>query len=132
MPGCYTGLPLQPAGYGPPDTVAISIPSVPGYGSCFESNPQSIRRYDVGSGPVLCAGVAYHITFVGDSSVDVSSGRIDFDPIQAWDCYNGSTIRASGGVDFDIECSRDAGNNATCVIPDGESVVIPVLSYQIT
>lgn len=59
--GCSTGLPLQPAGYGPPDNVTISIPSVSGYGGCFESNPQSIRRYEVGEGTVLCGGVAYHL-----------------------------------------------------------------------
>lgn len=58
---CGTGLPLQPAGYGPPDEVAIGIPSVPGYEACSESNPQSIRRFEVGDGTLICAGVAYHI-----------------------------------------------------------------------
>lgn len=59
--GCDTGLPLQPAGYGPPDNITIGIPSVPGYASCFESNPQGIRRFEVGDGTLICAGVAYHI-----------------------------------------------------------------------
>lgn len=128
---CYTGLPLQPAGFGPPDTIAITT-SVSGYESCFESNPQSIRRYEVGDGTLLCGGVAYRINFVGDSNSDVSTGHIDFSPIQSWNCNNGSTIRASGSVDFEIDCSRDAGNNATCVIPGDESIVIPILSYTIT
>lgn len=61
IPGCYTGLPLQPAGYGPPDDISIGIPSVPGYESCYESNPQGIRRAEVGDGALFCAGVAYHI-----------------------------------------------------------------------
>lgn len=59
--GCDTGLPLQPAGYGPPDNITIAIPSVPSYGDCFESNPQGIRRYEVGDGTLICGGVAYHI-----------------------------------------------------------------------
>ncbi|KUI67213.1 hypothetical protein VM1G_03541 [Cytospora mali] len=130
--GCDTGLPLQPAGYGPPDTISIDIPSVPGYETCYESNPQGIRRYEVGDGTLICAGVAYHINFVGDSNEAISTGHIDFAPIQSWDCNNGSTITASGSVDFEITCSRDAGNNATCVIPEGETVVIPVLSYTIS
>lgn len=130
--GCDTGLPLQPAGYGPPDNITIGIPSVPGYASCFESNPQGIRRFEVGDGTLICAGVAYHINFVGDSNEAVSTGHIDFAPIQSWDCNNGSTITASGSVDFEITCSADAGNNATCVIPDGKTVVIPVLSYTIS
>ncbi|KAJ0120613.1 hypothetical protein J7T55_015343 [Diaporthe amygdali] len=128
---CYTGLPLQPAGFGPPDTIAITT-SVSGYESCFESNPQSIRRYEVGDGTLFCGGVAYRINFVGDSNTDVSTGHIDFSPIQSWNCNNGSTIRASGSVDFEIDCSRDAGNNATCVIPGDQSIVIPILSYTIT
>lgn len=128
---CYTGLPLQPAGFGPPDTISINT-NVPGYESCFESNPQSIRRYEVGNGILFCGGVAYRINFAGDSNTDVSTGHIDFSPLQSWNCNNGSTIKASGSVDFEIACSRDSGNNATCVIPDGQNVVIPVLSYTIT
>lgn len=69
---------------------------------------------------------------VGDSNEAVSTGHIDFAPIQSWDCTNGSTIMASGSVDFEITCTRDAGNNATCVIPEGENVVIPILSYTIS
>lgn len=128
---CYTGLPLQPAGFGPPDTISIST-NVPGYESCFESNPQSIRRYEVGNGILFCGGVAYRINFAGNSNTDVSTGHIDFSPLQSWNCNNGSTIRASGSVDFEIACSRDSANNATCVIPDGQNIVIPVLSYTIT
>lgn len=129
---CYTGLPLQPAGFGPPDTISIGT-NVVGYESCFESNPQSIRRHEVGNGILLCGGVAWRINFVGDSNADgASTGRVDISPLQSWTCSNGSTIQASGGVDFEIECSRDTGNNATCVIPDGQNVVIPVLSYTIT
>lgn len=128
---CYTGLPLQPAGFGPPDTISINT-NVAGYESCFESNPQSIRRYEVGNGILFCGGVAYRINFAGDSNTDISTGHIDFSPLQSWNCNNGSTIKASGSVDFEIVCSRDSGNNATCVIPDGQNVVIPVLSYTIT
>ncbi|KAG8156892.1 hypothetical protein KVR01_013305 [Diaporthe batatas] len=127
---CFTGLPLQPAGFGPPDTIAIST-NIPGYANCYESNPQSIRRYEVGNGILFCGGVAYRINFVGNSNTDVSTGRVDLSPMQSWDCKNGSTITASGGVDFEIECSRDAGNNATCVIPNNEKIVVPVLSYTI-
>lgn len=59
--GCSTGLPSQPAGYGPPDSITLGIGSVPSYGDCIEQNPQSIRRYEVGDGLVLCGGVAYYI-----------------------------------------------------------------------
>lgn len=128
---CFTGLPLQPAGFGPPDTISIGT-NVPGYESCYESNPQSIRRYEVGNGILFCGGVAYRINFVGNSNTDVSTGHVDLSPNQSWNCNNGSTIRASGGADFEIECSRDAGNNATCVIPDNQRIVVPVLSYTIT
>lgn len=168
IPGCYTGLPLQPAGYGPPDNISFSIPSVPDYAMCEETNPQSIRRFDVGDGPVLCAGVAYYVnlyvlfishdfsvlemggfqnivilcenfahtnktktTSVGDSNVPTSTAHFDFAPAEKWTCSNGSTITASGSVDFEIACTRDAQNNATCVIPANETVVIPVLSYEI-
>lgn len=102
-----------------------------GYASCFESNPQSIRRYEVGDGIVMCGGVAYHLDFDGDSNQDSSTGHIDFAPITSWDCTNGSTITASGSVDFEISCSRDAQNNATCGFAPGESVVIPVTAFTI-
>ncbi|RAL62507.1 hypothetical protein DID88_005072 [Monilinia fructigena] len=62
--GCYTGLPAQPAGYGPPDNIQISI-NVPGYTQCQESNPQSIRRYEVGDGLVLCGAWRIILRFWG-------------------------------------------------------------------
>lgn len=60
--GCSTGLPLQPAGYGPPDSVSVGIPSVDGYGACSETNPQLVHRFEVGDGVVMCGGTAYHIS----------------------------------------------------------------------
>lgn len=71
------------------------------------------------------------VNSVGDSNAATSTATIDFKPNAQWDCTNGSTISASGSVQFDISCTRDAQNNATCVIPAGETVIIPILSYTI-
>ncbi|KAF3765721.1 hypothetical protein M406DRAFT_356027 [Cryphonectria parasitica EP155] len=132
LEACLVGLPLQPAGYGPPDNITIGIASTyPWYSSCAETNPQAIRRWEVGDGIVFCGGVAYYVNFIGDSNSAVGPGHIDFDPITSWDCTNGSTITASGSVDFEIACTRDAYNNATCVIPANKTVIIPILSYTI-
>ncbi|KAI9650181.1 hypothetical protein NHQ30_000194 [Ciborinia camelliae] len=128
--GCNSGAPYQPAGYGPPDSVQIST-NVPGYTTCGEENPQEIRRYEVGGGTVLCGGPAYRLSFFGDSNSSPSIGHIDFAPTNTWTCTNGSTIQGSGTVYFEIDCTYDSGNNATCVIPDGESIEIPLLAYQI-
>ncbi|KAF7877482.1 hypothetical protein EAF04_001159 [Stromatinia cepivora] len=131
--GCYTGLPLQPAGYGPPDDVKISINVPQEYNYCEQSNPIGFRRYDVGNGIVFCAGVAYRVTFIGDSNPSSSPnmGHIDYSPNYQWTCTNGSHIQGSGSVDFEMDCTYDSGNNATCVIPNGDNVVIPLLAYQI-
>ncbi|CAD6448247.1 5f45502a-fe6c-4381-baf5-fd308ebb828e [Sclerotinia trifoliorum] len=130
---CLTGLPLQPAGYGPPDDIKISINTPLEYTSCEQTNPAGFRRYDVGNGIVFCAGVAYRVTFIGDSNPSSAGnvGRIDYEPNYQWACTNGSVIQGSGSVEFEMDCSYDSGNNATCVIPDGENVVIPLLAYQI-
>lgn len=132
--GCDTGLPLQPAGYGPPDDVKISISAPFDYTQCEESNPQGIRRWEVGDGIVFCAGVAYRITFIGDSNPSYSPnmGHIDYEPNYQWACTNGSQISGWGSVDFEIDCTYDSGNNATCVIPAGDNVVIPLLGYTIS
>lgn len=134
-PANTSKLPLQPAGYGPPDDVYFSI-NVSGYERCEESNPQSIRRWDVGNGPVICAGVAYHPTFIGDSNPHADSspnkGTIYFEPISTWTCTNGSTIRGSGSVEFDMDCSYDSANNATCVFDGTDMHVIPLTAYTIT
>jgi hypothetical protein len=68
---------------------------------------------------------------VGGSNYSPNSGHIDFAPISPWTCTNGGTITATGSVDFEIDCTYDSGNNATCLVPDGESVIIPLLAYQI-
>lgn len=81
---------------------------------------------------ISMTNVTAMIISAGDSNEAVSTGHIDFAPIQQWDCTNGSTITDSGSVDFEINCSWDAGNNATCVIPAGEDVVIPIQSYTIS
>lgn len=118
---CDTGLPYVPLGYGPPDNVTIDIEN--GY-QCFQTNPQTVHRFEVGDGIVMCGGTAYHINFFGDSNEAISTGHIDYNPITNWDCTNGSTITGYGSVDFPVFCTYDAGNNATCTTetPFGKSM----------
>ena len=117
---CDTGLPYVPLGYGPPDNVTIDIEN--GY-QCFQTNPQTVNRFEVGDGIVMCGGTAYHIDFYGDSNEVNSTGHVDYDPITNWQCTNGSYITGYGSVDFPISCTHDAGFNATCLAdtPFGKS-----------
>jgi hypothetical protein len=111
VPACDTGLPQVPLGYGPPDNVTIDIEN--GY-QCFQANPQTVHRFEVGDGIVICGGTAYHLDFYGDSNEATSVGHIDYAPITTYDCTNGSTITGYGSVDFPVTCTHDAGFNATC------------------
>lgn len=79
----------------------------------------------------MCSGVAYRVGFYGDSNQEVTTGHLDFAPITTYACTNGSTIRGSGSVDFEVDCTRDLANNATCVVKGGDAVVIPLLDYTI-
>ncbi|ATZ45909.1 hypothetical protein BCIN_01g06060 [Botrytis cinerea B05.10] len=133
--GCLTGLPLQPAGFGPPDDIKIGINTPSDYNRCEQTNPAGFRRYDVGDGVVFCAGVAYRVSFIGDSNPtsdgSPNKGTLYYEPNHQWACTNGSVIQGSGSVEFELDCSYDSGSNATCVIPEGNNVVIPLLSYTI-
>ncbi|KAF7958717.1 hypothetical protein EAE96_002251 [Botrytis aclada] len=133
--GCYTGLPLQPAGYGPQDSIKIGINTPGEYNQCQQTNPASFRRYDVGNGVVFCAGVAYRVSFIGDSNPhsdgSPNTGTIYYEPNHQWACTNGSVIQGYGYLEFDMDCSYDSGKNATCIIPEGANRVIPLLSYTI-
>ncbi|TGO31133.1 hypothetical protein BPAE_0001g00270 [Botrytis paeoniae] len=133
---CLTGLPGQPAGFGPPDDIKIGINTPGEYNRCEQTNPAGFRRYDVGNGVVFCAGVAYRVSFIGDSNPhsdgSPNKGTIYYEPNYQWACTNGSVIKGYGNIEIDMDCSYDSGNNATCVIPEGANRVIPLLSYTIT
>ncbi|TEY86491.1 hypothetical protein BOTCAL_0007g00180 [Botryotinia calthae] len=133
--GCLTGLPQQPAGFGPADDIKIGINTPGEYNQCEQTNPAGFRRYDVGNGVVFCAGVAYRVSFIGDSNPTTdgspNKGTLYYEPNHQWACTNGSVIQGSGSVEFELDCSYDSGSNATCVIPEGNNVVIPLLSYTI-
>jgi len=113
-PYCYTGIPnvaKSPLGYGPPDTVEIIVD---GFGTYMESNPQDIRRWEVGDGLVLGGGAADYMDFQGDSNYDSDNvGSITWHPLYV--TCDGK--QANYGAEFDLNCSWDEGNNATCV-PD--------------
>ncbi|KAF4553164.1 Hypothetical protein D9617_8g051780 [Elsinoe fawcettii] len=113
-PYCYTGLPsyaYQPLGYGPPDTITIGFEG--GNGACQAANPQSIRRYEIGSGHFDCGSAADTIGFTGNSDKDVGGqGSVYYNAYGASGSCGGRVPRYEGT--FPLSCSRDAGGNATC------------------
>jgi hypothetical protein len=111
IPLCETGLPLDGVlGYGPADYVNIAIDN----GTlCSEHNPQSIRRWEVGDGVVLCGGPQDIIEFYGSSNDAVNGGTVRYNQ-PATECDDGKIIYATYIADFTVNCSHDSGRNATC------------------
>jgi hypothetical protein len=108
---CSTGLPYDGVlGYGPPDRISITIDDY----ACTESNPQSIRRWEVGDGVVGCGSAADIIDFIGSSNDAVNNGTVYFnEPLQG--CYNGDRLKAYYKANIVVNCTHDSGGNATCV-----------------
>jgi hypothetical protein len=121
---CSGGLPTEPIGYGPPDTLTIDVQN--GY-SCSDINPKAYRRHDLGNGEVECGTAASIMEFYGSSNAATDQGTIDYHP-PAFPCTDGRTISASGAATFTFTCTHDAGFNATCT---AAPFVIPVTSWTI-
>lgn len=133
-PYCWPGTPAvarQPLGYGPPDTVSITLGGAAvglagGNGTCRQSNPpdagttQALLPEEVGDGSVDCGGATLDVLrFYGSSSSLSSSGngtaatamgRIEFSPPEV-ECGGRA---AEYGASFALACETDAGGNATC------------------
>jgi hypothetical protein len=123
VPACFTGLPAQPLGYGPPDKVAITINGQ----TCIQSNPQTVHRYEVGEGFVSCGGAAPVLEFFGSSNAAQGTGTINYHPFQGT-CPDGKSFQASGTGTFSYTCIYDAGRNATCTAAPFQ---IPVTSFTV-
>lgn len=131
-PYCWPGTPAvarQPYGYGPPDTVSITLGGSGaagaglGNGTCRQSNPPDAGTTqglepdaEVGDGPVDCGSSILDIlSFYGSSSssglgANGTVGRIEFSP-PAVECGGKA---AEYGASFPLVCESDAGGNATC------------------
>jgi len=115
---CYTGMPRQPPGYGPPDTFRVTIE---GIGPCRQSNPGSVPARQIGSGYIRCGSSAPTLFFQGSSNLASSSGY--FRVNQQFSCPDGvdedgdekvKEFTASGEVTFNLKCEHDKDRNATC------------------
>lgn len=107
---------FQPPGYGPPDTISISIADF-AYPTCTQSNPQTpatgvgaLGLAEIGDGNVGCGPNHNYLNFFGDSNPGREQGRILFIPGAS--CQGHLALYEAT---FPLSCSRDAGGNATCV-----------------
>ncbi|KAG8166642.1 hypothetical protein KVR01_002331 [Diaporthe batatas] len=107
---------FQPPGYGPPDTISISIADF-AYPTCTESNPQTpktgigaLGNAEVGNGDVNCGPKHNYLNFFGDSNPGTEQGRILFIPGAA--CQGHLALYEAT---FPLGCTRDAAGNASCV-----------------
>ncbi|KAK2793265.1 hypothetical protein FQN51_001308 [Onygenales sp. PD_10] len=127
VPLCSTGLPNQPLGFGPPDTLQISV-SGSNTANCYDINPKGYRRHDLGNGVVECGTAARVMEFYGSTNGDVEQGEILYNPIHSvFECENGGKFQATGRVDFTYSCTRDSELNATCMA--NEDFVIPMTKW---
>jgi hypothetical protein len=115
---CYTGMPRQPPGYGPPDTFKVTIE---GIGPCRQSNPGSVPPRQIGSGYIRCGSSAPTLFFQGTSNLPSSTGY--FRVNQQFSCPDGvdedgdekvKGFTASGEATFKLKCEHDKDRNATC------------------
>lgn len=107
---------FQPPGYGPPDTISISIADFT-HPTCTQSNPQTpatgigaLGLAEIGDGNVGCGPNHNYLNFFGDSNPGREQGRILFIPGAS--CQGHLALYEAT---FPLSCSRDAGGNATCV-----------------
>jgi len=126
IPLCSTGLPSQPIGYGPPDTLQIEVEGVV---QCSDTNPKSYRRHDLGNGAVECGTAARVMEFYGSTEESRNKGRIVFHPVNnPYHCNNGSIIQYSGSAEFSYACTHDNERNATCT---ADPFNIPIQSWRV-
>lgn len=110
---CYTGLPTQPVGYGPPDYVKADVSNID---PCYQSDPGTTPRHAVGDGePVRCGGSQYQMSFLGDSNVAKSHAYFNFQ--NQYFCPDGKAYyMAYGSGNTSMTCTYDSGKNATCTL----------------
>lgn len=107
---------FQPPGYGPPDSVSVSIADF-AYPTCTQSNPQTpptgigaLGLAEIGDGNVSCGPNHNYLNFFGDSNPGREQGRVLFIPGAS--CQGHLALYEAT---FPLSCTRDAGGNATCV-----------------
>ncbi|PSR85669.1 hypothetical protein BD289DRAFT_482574 [Coniella lustricola] len=127
-PYCYTGLAApayQPLGYGPPDTINITIDGE----TCYKQDPVGFRDYEIGEGHFDCGSAADQIGFYGDSNSDTGNiGTVYWNAIYSLGVgtCNGQVPRYEGS--FPLDCTRDAGGNATCTAP--VPITLPFVGWE--
>lgn len=121
---------FQPLGYGPPDTISISIADWQ-YPTCTESNPMTpltgigaLGIATIGNGDVNCGPKHNYLNFFGNSNPGQEQGRVLFIP--GTSCVGHQALYEAT---FPLTCSRDAGGNATCV-PKTLPVVVPLTRFS--
>ncbi|QIX02242.1 hypothetical protein AMS68_007759 [Peltaster fructicola] len=119
VPVCYTGLPPQPVGYGPPDTVTIGVE---GGFSCTQANPQGFKPREVGQEAMWCGGVSNQMSFIANSEKASSTGVVTYGQYIYCNDNNGTqhTYETFYNGSIPIECKHDAQHNATCTTPEKE------------
>lgn len=122
---------FQPPGYGPPDTISISIADF-AYPTCTQSNPQTpatgigaLGLAEIGDGNVGCGPNHNYLNFFGNSNPGREQGRILFIPGAS--CQGHLALYEAT---FPLSCSRDAGGNATCV-PKTLPVVVSLTRFSV-
>ena len=127
-PFCYTGLPsaaYQPLGYGPPDTISVEISGAEGTkSSCSAANAQSTRNFEIGEGHFDCNSAADIVGFHANSNPGESKKATLY--FNDFPNYCGFSMPQYTGT-FEISCSYDAGQNATCTID--KPVVLPLTGW---
>jgi len=111
---CETGtesVAYQPLGYGPPDTINITIDGQ----NCAKSSPTGFRDSELGEGNYDCGSAAQIISFTGDSNAHKGqTGTVVFNAYYApgVSSCNGQVPQYTAS--FPLICTHDSGFNATC------------------
>ncbi|KAF3763312.1 hypothetical protein M406DRAFT_323091 [Cryphonectria parasitica EP155] len=126
-PFCYTGLSsaaYQPLGYGPPDSIDITIDG----GTCYQVEPKGYRDYELGEGHFDCGSAADQIGFYGNSNSNTGNvGSVYYNAYYATGVGSCNDQIPSYGASFPLECTRDQGGNATCTAP--VPIVLPLTGW---
>jgi hypothetical protein len=111
---CETGTPAvayQPLGYGPPDTLSITIDG----GTCSHTSPSGFRDSELGQGDFDCGSAAQIISFTGNSNKHVGEiGTVIFNAYYASGVSTCDSKPAQYTAKFPLICNHDSGFNATC------------------
>jgi len=100
----------QPLGYGPPDSISITIDGE----TCAKSSPSGFRDTELGEGNYDCGSAAQIISFNGNSNAATSVGNVNFALYSLAGC---SSQVPEYTASFSLSCTHDSGFNATCITP---------------